>query len=355
MHLDTDESLPDNPGEITTAWLTEIFSESHPGTRARKVEVVEANSGTTGRARIQVAWEGGTPPAAEIFAKLPPTDETSRQMVLSTGMGRREARFYQSVAASVPVRVPAPLWARSNEEGSAYIMLLEDLLASGCRFPSTRDPKLLDHARSIMNSLGRLHARYHDQAPERDELHFIEPPMRNDWGRILLTSALEQFDSEMPGEFRTLARLYLEATDAFHEELERGPHTLLHGDPHLGNLFLDGTEIGFLDWACTCRGVGVRDVAYFVCNSMPTELRRENEVALLDEYRRASATGGIVLDADEVYEDYRRFAAYAWIAAVTTLAAGDRMQSVEVGRRATARANLALRDLGTVDYFQEVL
>ena len=48
----------------------------------------------------------------------------------------------------------------------------------------------------------------------------------------------------------------------------------IHGDPHSGNLFLDGTTIGFLDWGMVSRSPGMRDVAYFCCNSLPTDVRR---------------------------------------------------------------------------------
>ncbi|MFP6663652.1 MAG: aminoglycoside phosphotransferase family protein [Deltaproteobacteria bacterium] len=347
--------LPAVPEEITTQWLTTAVAGRYPEARARKVEVVDAHSGTTGRAQIRVEWQGLDTPAASIFVKLPPTNEISRQMVLATGMGRREARFYQHVASAVPVRVPQPLFAQASDDGAEYIMLLEDLNAAGCTFPGTNHPDLLTYAGSLMCALGRLHAHYRGTQAAHAELAFIEGPMRNDWGQILIKSALEQFATEMPPEFGELGRLYLDANQGFQAILEEGVPTLIHGDPHLGNLFVDGDEVGFLDWACTCRSNGVRDVAYFSCNSLPTALRREHEGALLSLYRDSLATGGVVLDAAAIREDYRRYAAYAWLAAVTTLAAGDRMQSIEVGRRATARANSALRDLGTVDYFRDRL
>ncbi|MEO2168924.1 MAG: aminoglycoside phosphotransferase family protein, partial [bacterium] len=339
--------LPVVPEEITTQWLTSVVAGRYRDARARKIEVVDAHSGTTGRAQIRVDWQGMDTPAASLFVKLPPTNEISRQMVLATGMGRREARFYQHVAAAVPVRVPQPLFAQASDDGAEYIMLLEDLSVGGCTFPGAKHPDLINYAGSLMRSLGRLHAHYRTTGDAPAELAFIEGPMHNDWGRILVESALEQFASAMPAEFGELGRLYLDANEGFQAILEEGVPTLIHGDPHLGNLFVDGNEVGFLDWACACRSNGVRDVAYFSCNSLPTTMRREHEGELLALYRDSLAAGGVVLDAVDIREDYRRYAAYAWLAAVTTLAAGDRMQSIEVGRRATVRANTALCDLGT--------
>lgn len=349
------DTLPTSPTQVTPEWLTAAVEQRFPTARANEVTVVDAHSGTTGRARIRVEWEGPDTPADTLFLKLPPTDETSRQMVLATGMGRREARFYAHVAEHVPVRVPRPVFAATNEEGSSYIMVLEDLEAAGCSFPSTSEDDVLASARSMMHSLGRLHAAYSERNRTRSELGFIEGPMKSEWGKILVQSALEQFETDMPTEFSELGRLYLEANEAFQALLEDGEKTLLHGDTHQGNLFVDGGEVGYLDWACTCRSVGARDVAYYFCASLPTELRRSHEKELLSSYCESLNDNDAPLDIEELREYYRRYAAYGWVAAVTTLAAGDRMQSIDVGRRATQQANATIRDLGTVEYFRERL
>ena len=57
-----------------------------------------------------------------------------------------------------------------------------------------------------------------------------------------------------------------------------GECTLIHGDDHIGNLFVDGDRTGFYDWAVASRFPGMRDVSYFLCNSLPA--------------RRASDRGG---------------------------------------------------------------
>jgi Ser/Thr protein kinase RdoA (MazF antagonist) len=160
----------------------------------------------------------------------------------------------------------------------------------------------------------------------------------------------------MPDAFGKLAELYIGQTRAFDAVLDRGTHTLIHGDAHLGNLFLDGDRVGFLDWACFARAPGMRDVAYFLCNSLPTELRRAEERDLLLRYQRAlDAAGAPTRPFDAIWRDYRRFAAYSWVAATTTAAAGSRMQSVAVGRRALQRSNAAIEDLGTLPLLFEEL
>jgi hypothetical protein len=61
------------------------------------------------------------------------------------------------------------------------------------------------------------------------------------------------------------------------------------------------------------------------------------------------------ISADRIWEDYRRFAAYSWISAVTTAAAGARMQSVAIGRAAMQRTHSAISELETLSLFKSEL
>ena len=96
------------------------------------------------------------------------------------------------------------------------------------------------------------------------------------------------------------------------------------------------------------------DVAYFLCNSLPIELRRKEERDLLRRYRDGlDAAGAEVPTFDETWRDYRRFALYSWVSAATTAAAGSRMQPIEVGMRAMERTNAAVRDLDSLSLLRE--
>ena len=52
---------------------------------------------------------------------------------------------------------------------------------------------------------------------------------------------------------------------------DEGERTFIHGDPHAGNLFTHDGRTGFHDWAMCSHSPGMRDVAYYLTNSMPTE------------------------------------------------------------------------------------
>jgi hypothetical protein len=347
--------IPDSLDAVSPEWLTRAVQDVAPGARASAVEVVDAHSGTTGRARLAVVWERGELPPA-VFVKLPPTDPLQRAMAVDTGMGAREARFYRDLAGDVPVRVPRPIGSWWTEDRRAYLMLIEDLASAGCTFPAFESGADLGVVRGAIEGLARLHAAFWESPRFADDLAWIDPPMHSEMGPQLVAAGVEAFGAEQPEAFHELAPIYVRHGAAMAEALATGPTTLMHGDTHLGNLFLDGGTVGFLDWACTCRGPGLRDVAYLLASSVETELRRAEEEKLLRRYLEVLAESGAPApDFDDAFHDYRRFVAAGWVAAVATLAVGERMQSLEVGRRAVARANAAIADLGTPKLICEAL
>jgi hypothetical protein len=99
----------------------------------------------------------------------------------------------------------------------------------------------------------------------------------------------------------------------------------------------------------------MRDVAYFLCNSLPTAVRRAEEDALIARYRGALAARGVTLDEPTARDQYRLFSVYSWIAATTTAAMGSKWQPIEVGRSATERTTQALVDLDVLGLLRERL
>jgi aminoglycoside phosphotransferase (APT) family kinase protein len=167
--------------------------------------------------------------------------------------------------------------------------------------------------------------------------------------------ALDRFASDMPPAFARIGTLYADRTAEILDLWDEGDRTLIHGDAHMGNLFMDGQRAGFLDWAMVSRSPGVRDVAYFCCNSIPSEVRRAEEHDLLRRYRDELARHGLVLDPTAVFEQYRLFAVFSWVSATSTAAVGDRWQPEAVGRGGMARATAAVDDLDSAGLLIERL
>src|SRR5262249_17434469 len=153
-----------------------------------------------------------------------------------------------------------------------------------------------------------------------------------------------QLGAELPEASRRLSAVYLERADGVAELLARGTPTLVHGDAHLGNMFVVDGGPGFLDWAMVSCAPGLRDVAYFLCASVPTEVRRAGERQCITRYCERLREGGITLDVEAAWMQYREQLVTGWIAAVVTAAMGSQWQPIEIGRAATARADAAIED-----------
>jgi len=340
--------IPVEVDDITPEWLSGALGRS-----VRGVDVLEQHSGTTGRARVAVTYGADEADGAPtLFVKLAPFDPGQRRFVEESGLGIAETRFYLEVAAEVPVRVPRCHHAAYDDDGR-YVMVLEDLTASGCRFPRPRDEDIGVTAGRIVEELARLHAHFWCDPRLDGELAWVAEGGRVQFGRrsSMIPMAVERFGDEMGSAFVRLAELYVARPAEVAALLGSGRPTLVHGDAHLGNLCVDGADgdrPGFFDWAMLWRASGLRDVAYVLGNSIPTEVRREGERAWLGLYVDTLAANGVVMDPADAWEQYRMLAAYSWASATATAAMGSLWQSERIGQGGMRRATATIEDLDTV-------
>jgi aminoglycoside phosphotransferase (APT) family kinase protein len=346
-------SIPFRIEELTPGWFSEVLGSPVIG-----VEVHDAHSGTTGRARIGLTGASDLP--ATVFVKLQPFTEEQRKFLRQIGLGVAEARLYANVGKELPVRVPQVYHTDFDGDDGSFVMVLEDLQAAGCVFPSPSDDDIQAVAVSLMDELATLHAAFlgGDLAwlptPSGMKRKPVDSEMANRRAQFIV-SALDQFAEDMPSVFRRLGELYamrsLDVIGLFSE----GERTLIHGDTHSGNLFVDAGRTGFYDWAVAGRGPGMRDVAYFLCNSLPVEARRAEEASLIARYRCALAARGVVLAERTAIEQYRLFSVYSWIAAASTAAMGSQWQPIDVSRAAMVSTTQAIDDLDAVGLLEERL
>ena len=348
--------LPVDVADIDAAWLQEALQPHAPGARIDDIEIAEAHSGTTGRARVLLRHDDARLPKS-VFVKLPPFDEGQRKFVEAQGMGRAEARFYAELAHEVPVRVPRSWHAAHDGEGR-YVMVLEDLLAVGARYPGASDPHLASFVEGTIDAFAALHAVFagSPRFAAGGDLAWVEERSRS-YGSAapLVTFAVEQLGDRLPAASRALAEAYVPRAERIPALLAEGTPTLIHGDAHIGNMFAPGDTPGFLDWAMVSSAPGLRDVAYFLGGSVGTELRRARERELVARYCAQLRARGAVLETDQAWRQYRLNLLTAWIAALVTAAMGSHWQPIEIGMAATRRADAAIADHDVAGLLRERL
>ncbi len=343
--------IPKDLNSLSSDWLAHVLDAPVSG-----FTVVDANSGTTGRAVLELEYAAAVDLPRRLFVKLPPTDEMQRAFVTSSGMGRREARFYESLSAELPVRVPRCYFAASDDAGEAYIMLLEHLVDSGCTFNNASTRYSLDYIRQVLAAFARLHAAYWDSPRFASDLAWVQPPLQHDIALQLIAIALETHAATMPPVFREMGELYLSRANDIHQLWLRGTPTLIHGDVHDANLFYDADQPGFLDWAMVARGPALRDVGYFLAGTLTPQDQRDcgpGPAGLLPRptagARRARAT------CQELWQQYQWHAAYVWVGATVTLAMGDAWQPVSYVKASLERLHAAMVTLGSVEAIRSAL
>jgi aminoglycoside/choline kinase family phosphotransferase len=331
-----------------------------PGVEARSIERLDAHSGTTTRARLRIAYADPDSTARlpeTVFIKIAPRGITQRVFVDLARLGRTEVAFYNQIRPTVPVRAPAVYVAKSAGHGADFVLLLEDLAAAGFRVSDVRRGCGVEDARAVMAELAKLHAAFWESPRFASDLHWIrsrENSRRSmGWERFvssqLLKLAEKKFGPEMPREFARACVLVRTRRDQLEDLWAQGPRTLIHGDPHLGNLFFDANRVGFLDWQVIQHAPGMKDISYFLCNSLRSELRREHEKNLIRHYLETLTTLGVrALQFEEAWEQHRLFALYSWLAATFTAAASG-LQEADIAMAGMKTATNAIVELASVE------
>jgi hypothetical protein len=300
--------LPVVVEDLDPATVTALLAERHPGARVADVELLERHELTNAHARLRLTYEepAGAPEVA--FAKLPPSDPARRATINATGMGRKEALFYGTLASSLDLRTPEVHAAEWSDDGG-FALLLEDLPTSGCTTPDGTVGVPPDAAAVALEELAAMHVRF-----ESGQLRpsWVEPagPGSN-YAVDMLRFGIEHHRDRLTDAFVEVAELYCERRLDLQGLWHAGPQTVVHGDPHLGNVFDDHGRTGFLDWGIILVSTPMRDVSYFLTMSMDVEARRTHERDLLANYLDARARlGGAALDPDDAWLQHRVQAAY---------------------------------------------
>jgi hypothetical protein len=344
--------LPQDEPDFTPEWLSEVL-----GTDVTGVEVLGRTLATNLHLRLGLRHESPDAPTT-IFVKLPPVDPAHRVAIGATGMGEREARFYAELAPSVPLRVPRTWFAATEADGS-FVLLLEDLSVTGCRISDGTWGVPGDLAAGALEDLARFHVRFEDDQRRAAVERWTgsAPGEGSEFALRTLRHVLDQFADVLTPDYVEVGELYL----AHHRELEAlwgaGPRTVAHGDAHIGNVFVDGDRVGFLDWGL-CKVSGpMRDVSYFLTMAVDPEDRRRMQEDLLRHYLDVRRSlGGAEIGFDEAWRSHRVHAGYTVIASFLGLVPPyDTEETRPFSTMFRERSYLALEDLGAVDALREAL
>lgn len=282
-------ALPSSLDEVTADWLSAALSARYPGVRVKSVYYGTKIEGTGMKVRLLLDYN-----AAGHAAKLPPT-MWIKGALHDYGKNiraafEREVLFYREVAPLQIVACPKAYFAQFDARAGQGIVLMEDLLATNTSFGDPVHPATPQLVAETLSMQARLHARWW-YSPDLEKFGERGGSLRAD-GIIDRLMAEPSWNAAMamprsrgiPPLLRDRGRVH----EAIHRMLamnDRLPECLLHGDPHLGNMYFphDG-GVGFLDWQRMMRGPWIWDVAYTLCGFLSTDDRRVHEKTLIAGY-----------------------------------------------------------------------
>ena len=289
-------TVPDTLEEaLSPAWLTEALALRFPG-----IKVIEVTPGpvisrvsTNARFRIECACDvpEGLSPDLCVKGYFTDTGRVSRQA------GVPEVSFYRDLAARSGVRTLSSVYAGIDPATYHGVVITQDVVAEGARFLDARSDYTPDQTAESLEQFAALHAALWGDASCG----------RADWLAPRLASTLQvrgvpeirgnfegPIGAGVPAAVRDPQRLVGAYRQLAAEAAGETPWTVVHGDAHVGNIYLDGFgRPSLLDWQLVQRGTWYLDVGYHIASTLTIDDRRRAEWDLLRHYLDRLAAAGV--------------------------------------------------------------
>jgi len=352
--------LPIHLEEISCDWLTAALRTKNPGVTVRAFEILDVVRSTCTKIRLKLdlddaARRAGIPERVILKGGF---EAHARELAQ---MHRREVRGYRDVFPVLELPTPACHFADYDAERKQGIIIMDDLVPRGVTFCNALRPQTYEQVARRLAVLARFHAQSWD-SPELapggrwGDLDDFFEVMRAFFERNVSPAAWHRFIG-LPRGAAVSVRFHdrdwmADAWERLSAFSRRLPHCVLHGDVHLGNLYIepDGTP-GFLDTLAS-RGPGMLEVSYHVSASVDVADRARWEAALVQHYLDELTRNGV--DApplDEAMRQYGILLLYGYFIWITT---ESHYQPESVNTANAARVSTAMLDRDTLGLLESI-
>jgi Ecdysteroid kinase-like family len=281
---------------------------------------------------IEQAGESTLP--RSLFVKLPMEALATRWFFSIISVWRLESYFFRHVAHTLPLRTPLTYATRC--QGTRFYLVQENLHEDPNVELFTNPDMLAGPSLALvyrcLDTFARLHASHYGlNAQERENLlplryHLFLSPTMGSVSRMLNRFALNPCMKKQPGVIpQEVVQAYQRSINHWDALLAYwfcGPLSLLHGDSHLGNFFVSGDEMGMLDWQAPHWGKGIRDVQYFLIDSLPVDVLAAHERELVEYYVQRRAHYGAAINLQQTWQEYRSFTFHTLMTIVVSIGFG---------------------------------
>lgn len=281
---------------ITPEWLSHLVGRANPHLEVTTCVVDRVIHGTSTQVRFHVEYnhqsvDAGTPHQLVLKGGFEPhsTVMGNEQMYLL------EMRFYRDIAGWVKINAPLCLYADEDGSSGHPVVILEDLRVRGVAFCDAFTTQSYSEVARRLDAMARYHAqtwdtpefaqggrlswvpaRYESDRGVQQLQHYLSEDVWNGFMRLPRGAAVPRAlrDREQLAEaLRNMALAHKSSNVC-----------LIHGDTHLGNLYVDADGApGFLD-PQVARAPWSMEVAYHLVGGLEVVDRRAWERPLLAFY-----------------------------------------------------------------------
>jgi aminoglycoside phosphotransferase (APT) family kinase protein len=349
--------IPRELDDVTPAWLTRALSGHFPGADVASVVGESLHQGTASTLRLHVEYASNSAPAPRTMCLKAAFGLTHAEHLEAAGLYRKEAMAYRDVLPRTTARVATSFAAEYDNAGRAFV-LMEDLAAAGARFCGPDKPLTVAQVGTAVEQLAQLHAASWND-PSLHEIQWTHHGRSLSEEDPFWAFQLESFDDVLKtphgGAMAHVfhhAELFADALSSLRRVDNQSANSLIHGDAHLGNFFVDRDgQPGMADFQCVQRGHFTLDLAMIIPSALDVLDRRSYEQDLLRGYVAAIDRYGVPgVKFDEVWLGYRRHLMYSLLAWVLTT---EQFQSELHLVTNVFRYGLAALDLDSMGALQE--
>ncbi|KAK4496005.1 hypothetical protein PRZ48_013274 [Zasmidium cellare] len=322
---ETLEQLPILPEHITASWLAEKLQRT-----ITHVEATGVEHGTASKLFYTLSLDDGDELKTCVKGGFNPAMRAAVPLAVKWWIN--EAKFFQSIAASLPfMEPPHCLWSGSDSRQG--IVIMPNLADKGFTFGDPKSERSVAEVIDGVEQLAGLHAATWGKTVD-DFPWLAGQPNYMDF--VLPELSEGKFDQYGGDVTRPIPNKML------HAHPNPRFNALLHGDAHLANTFYKPV-LRFLDWQLYFIGPVFHDVSYFIASSLSIEHRRANEKMILDHYletlvRLAEGKVPCIKKTDEdVWTEHRKsfLSGFGWFVTPYVMQPPERVHPM-IRRYATA-------------------
>jgi Phosphotransferase enzyme family len=348
-------SAPRRYADVDAAWLTQALQSTWPDVSIKSLSRDRVFGYKQNKFRVHVEYDAasrpnGLPPSYIVKGNFPGENDPS------TGSAWAMSSELRSIRDVVPlIAAPAmPAWYYIAVGDDASAIVMEDLALAGATFFDAFHTLSHAQVQAYIDAFARMHASSWESrefqsggvmgpgsfAAENRRLvndvyfpTFFAPANWQSYVELPRGRAL-------PNQFQDLEKAE-RAWYKMWELIRRAPTVVIHGDEHLGNLFVarDGTP-GVLDWVARPESWPI-GLAYFLLAALDIADRRRWERELIERY--AARLSGLS-DAPTVDEAWYLYRCATFYPVVTWLNNSAVWQPEAINTANAVRAAIAALD-----------